>query len=69
MMKLLAGVLMLGMLAACSSSPTKEQEGAAVEDRSQPVPGDPSAGKPKPGTGVTTKPQHLLRLRSVCHQG
>ncbi len=56
MIKILASVLMLGMLAACSSSPTKEQEGAAVEDRSQPVPGDPGAGKPKPGTGVTTKP-------------
>ena len=58
MMKLLASVLVLGMLAACSSTPTKEQDGAAVEDRTQPVPGDPSAGKPKPkpDSGVTTKP-------------
>ena len=54
MKKLLASVLMLGMLAACSSAPTKEQEGASVEDRTKPLPADPDAGKPKPG--ATTKP-------------
>ena len=54
MTKLLASVLILGMLAACSSAPTKEQEGAAVEDRTKPLPADPGAGKPKPG--ATTKP-------------
>ncbi len=33
------------MLAACSSTPTKEQDGAAVEDRTQPVPGDRRRGQ------------------------
>jgi peptidoglycan-associated lipoprotein len=55
MKRLIASALMLGMLAACSSTPTKEQDGAAVEDRSKPLPGD-TAGKPKPDTGASTKP-------------
>jgi peptidoglycan-associated lipoprotein len=33
MKRLLTGVLMAGMLAGCGTTPTKEQDGAAVEDR------------------------------------
>jgi peptidoglycan-associated lipoprotein len=47
--------LFVAMLAACGSSPTKEQDGAAVEDRGKPPAGDPAAGKPKPDT-ASTKP-------------
>ncbi len=54
MKRLIASALMLGVLAGCSSTPTKEQEGAAVEDRTKPAVTD--AGKPKPDTGATTKP-------------
>ena len=53
MKRLIASALMLGMLAACSSTPTKEQDGAAVEDRSKPLPAD--TGKPKPDS-ASTKP-------------
>ena len=49
MKRLIASALMLGVLAACSSSPTKEQDGAAVEDRSKPS-ADVGAVKPKPET-------------------
>ena len=51
-------VLFVAMLAACSTAPTKEQEGASVEDRGAAAPADPSAGKPKPqpDPGATTKP-------------
>lgn len=51
-------VLFVAALAACGSAPTKEQDGAAVEDRGKPVPGDPLAGKPKPkpDAAVKTKP-------------
>jgi peptidoglycan-associated lipoprotein len=56
MKRLIASALMLGVLAACSSSPTKEQDGAAVEDRSKPLPSDTTAAKPGPDTGATTKP-------------
>ena len=48
--------LFVAVLAACSTAPTKEQDGASVEDRGKPVPADPSAGKPKPGPGATPKP-------------
>jgi peptidoglycan-associated lipoprotein len=44
------GALFVAALAGCGSSPTKEQDGAAVEDRGKPAPGDPAAGKPKPPT-------------------
>lgn len=54
MKRLIASALMLGVLAACSSSPTKEQDGAAVEDRSKPLPAD--TAKPKPDTGASAKP-------------
>ena len=52
----LLSALFVSVLAACSSTPTKEQEGAAVEDRTKPIPGDPSAGKPKPDAVATAKP-------------
>lgn len=53
MKKLFAGLLIMGVLAGCSSTPTKEQEGAAVEDR-KPVAGAPEA---KPAdSGVTSRP-------------
>ncbi len=57
MRKFAMTMVMLGVLAACSSTPTKEQEGAAVEDR-KPVAADAGKAKPKPGpdTGATTRP-------------
>jgi peptidoglycan-associated lipoprotein len=56
MRKVLTTLVMLGVLAGCSSTPTKEQEGAAVEDRKPTVSAEPAA-KPKPAdTGVSTKP-------------
>jgi peptidoglycan-associated lipoprotein len=54
MKRLIASALMLGVLAACSSSPTKEQDGAAVEDRAKPLPSDTTAARPD--TGASTKP-------------
>ena len=52
MKRYLLAMMMMALLAACSSTPTKEQDGAAVEDRSgaqQPV-------KPSTATGPTTTP-------------
>ena len=54
MKKFLMGLLIAGMLAGCSSTPTKEQEGAAVEDR-KPAVEAPSAASPADG-GVAAKP-------------
>lgn len=55
MKRLLLAVMVSALLAACSSTPTKEQDGAAVEDR-----GGAVATQPKPpttqGTGPTTTP-------------
>ncbi len=55
MKRLLLAVMASALLAACSSTPTKEQDGAAVEDR-----GGVAATQPKPpttqGTGPTTTP-------------
>lgn len=58
MMRLILAAAMAALLAACSSTPTKEQDGAAVEDRTKPGPGDVAAAKPKPkpDTGATAKP-------------
>lgn len=54
MKRLIAAALATAILAACSSTPTKEQDGAAVEDRgaagSQPV------TKPPVATGPSTTP-------------
>lgn len=54
MKRILTAVLATAILAACSSTPTKEQDGAAVEDRgaagSQPV------TKPPVATGPSTTP-------------
>jgi peptidoglycan-associated lipoprotein len=47
-------LVILGILSACSSTPTKEQEGAAVEDR-KPTVSEP-ATKPKTDTGMSTRP-------------
>jgi peptidoglycan-associated lipoprotein len=56
MVKIIAGLLIAGVLGACSSTPSKEQEGAQVEDRAAataPAPVEPA----KPDTGaVTSKP-------------
>ena len=55
MIRILAALLIAGALAACSSTPTQEQEGAKVEDRtaSTPPPAEPS--RPAPGA-MTSKP-------------
>ncbi|MFN7086540.1 MAG: peptidoglycan-associated lipoprotein Pal [Burkholderiales bacterium] len=53
MKKLLMGLLIAGMLAGCGSTPTKEQEGASVEDRK------PTAEAPATkaaDSGVAAKP-------------
>ena len=78
MKRILLSVLMMGVLAACATGPTKEQEGATVEDRKA-VPGDtvdrppvkpvaPSA-KPlveKPFAGSPLKdPGNILSKRSI----
>jgi len=77
MNKLLIVALMTGMLAACSSSPTKEQDGAAVEDRKPgevvdrpPVkPVDKSTTRPltdKPFAGSPLRdPNNILSKRSI----
>lgn len=77
MKRLAIGVSMLTVLAACSSSPTKEQEGAAVEDRSAkpqvvdraPVkPAEPTtkgyADKPVAGNPLKD-PNNILSKRSI----
>jgi peptidoglycan-associated lipoprotein len=51
MIRILAALLIAGMLAACSSTPTQEQEGAKVEDRTAtPPPAEPS--RPAPGATI-----------------
>jgi peptidoglycan-associated lipoprotein len=58
MKKIIAGLLMAGILAGCSSTPTKEQEGAAVEDRKPSVeaPAPPAAATKPADSGVSSKP-------------
>jgi len=53
MKKLFAGLLIMGVLAGCGSTPTKEQEGAAVEDRKPSV--EAPAAKPA-DSGVSSQP-------------
>ena len=77
MKKFLIVAMMAGTLAACGSSPTKEQDGAAVEDRKPgevvdrpPVkPVDPSTTRPltdKPFAGSPLKdPNNILSKRSI----
>ena len=54
MKRIIAGLLIAGVLAACSSTPPKEQEGARVEDRTAST--APPAVEPatKPDTGAVT---------------
>ena len=54
MRKVVTTLVVLGLLAGCSSTPTKEQEGAAVEDR-KPTPMATDTAKPKADTGMSTK--------------
>jgi peptidoglycan-associated lipoprotein len=77
MKRLLIGVLMAGMLAGCGTTPTKEQDGAAVEDRKPgmvvdraPVkPADTTVTKPLVTKPVTvdplTDPGNILSRRSI----
>src|SRR5689334_4224311 len=48
MYKVIVGLAITAMLAACSSSPTNEQKGAAIEDRTA------TTATPKPPTGPST---------------
>ena len=75
MKRLLIGVLIAGMLAGCSTTPTKEQDGAAVEDRKPGMVVDRPPVKPadttkplatKPMTGdPLTDPGNILSRRSI----
>ncbi|MDH5535120.1 MAG: peptidoglycan-associated lipoprotein Pal [Betaproteobacteria bacterium] len=78
MRKLLAALITAALLAACATDPTKEQEGAAVEDRTAqqlptvpPVkPADPGAavkplGTTQVGGDPLTDPRNILSKRSV----
>ena len=55
MKRILTAVLATAILAACSSTPTKEQEGAAVEDRGG-VTSQQPVTKPPVATGPSTTP-------------
>jgi peptidoglycan-associated lipoprotein len=55
MKRILTAVLATAILAACGSTPTKEQDGAAVEDRGA-ASSQPAAKPPATATGPTTKP-------------
>jgi peptidoglycan-associated lipoprotein len=75
MKRLLLSVLMVGLLAACGTTP-KEKEGAAVEDRKpgtgemvdrpgvKPAEGQPLKDKPFAG-GPLTDPNNILSKRSI----
>ena len=75
MTRLLIGVLMAGMLAGCGTTPTKEQDGAAVEDRKPGMVVDRPPVKPadttkplvtKPVAGdPLTDPGNILSQRSI----
>ncbi len=79
MRKVVTTLVVLGVLAGCSSTPTKEQDGAAVEDR-KPTASAEQTAKPKPADsgmstqGLDTKtvsvnplkdPANILSKRSV----
>lgn len=60
MRKLIFTAMVLGIMAGCSSTPTKEQEGATVEDR-KPATADAAGAaagqtKPRPDASVSSKP-------------
>lgn len=55
MKRLLMGLFMAAVLAGCASDPTKEQEGAAVEDRKPGTEAGPVVKKPI-DEGATAKP-------------
>ncbi len=78
MKRLLIGMLMAGMLAGCGTTPTKEQDGAAVEDRKPGMVVDRAPVKPadtKPTTAPLTgkavtvnplkDPGNILSRRSI----
>jgi peptidoglycan-associated lipoprotein len=56
MKRLILAVAVSAMLAACGSSPTKEQEGAAVEDRSGATASSQQQKPQTQPTGPTSKP-------------
>lgn len=56
MKRYLLALTMAAALAACSSTPTKEQEGAAVEDRGGATASTAPAQKPQTGGGTVAKP-------------
>lgn len=56
MKRILTAILATAILAACSSTPTKEQDGAAVEDRSGASTAQQPVTKPPVATGPTTTP-------------
>lgn len=56
MKRLLLAVLASAVLAACSSTPTQEQEGAAVEDRNAAAAQQPAQKPQPPVSGPSTKP-------------
>jgi peptidoglycan-associated lipoprotein len=55
-MKRYLAVMSIALLAACSSTPTSEQEGAAVEDRSGATASAPAQKPQAQTTGPSTKP-------------
>lgn len=76
MKRFLASLMIAGLLAACSSTPTKEQEGAAVEDLKPVTPAtapvtkpSDAATKPLGASDVSANPLHdpanILSKRSI----
>jgi peptidoglycan-associated lipoprotein len=72
MKRLLTMFAVVGVLAGCSSNPTKEQEGAKVEDRQPSVATQTTPSTPPPRTDAGTSggdplkdPSNILSRRSV----
>ena len=63
MKRLIWSMPILAMIAACSSEPTKEQDGAGVEDRSKPQVVDRKPVKPADTKPLTDKPVGSAALR------